>query len=201
LVVSLGSAGVVGQMMGGLFVTFNRALRPGDVVRVGNVTGIVKELGIVSVTVVTRAHEEVTIPNAVVVADAITNFSRLSAGSIAVSTSVTIGYGTPWRQVRAMLLVAAARTDGILREPAPAVFETELSDFSVTYHLVAQGSTAVIRPVLLSRLHEQILDVFNEHGVQIMAPHFEAQPEKLAIVERSQWFANPATPVVKNNDR
>jgi hypothetical protein len=44
----------------------------------------------------------------------------------------------------------------------------------------------------MSRLHEQILDVFNEHGVQIMSPNFEAQPEQPALVDRSRWFAEPA---------
>jgi small-conductance mechanosensitive channel len=192
LVVSLGSVGVVGQIMGGLFVLFNRALRPGDVVKVGDVHGVVKDLGIVSITVSTRTQEEVTIPNSVVVADAIRNFSRAHAGAVVLSTSVTIGYDAPWRQVHAMLLLAAARTDGVLREPAPVVYATTLSDFYVEYELVAHGAASVARSALLSKLHEQILDVFNEHGVQIMSPHFEGQPEKPAIVERSKWFADPA---------
>jgi small-conductance mechanosensitive channel len=191
LMVSLGSVGIVGQILGGLFVTFNRALRPGDVVKVGNVHGVVKDLGLVSVTLTTRAQEEVTIPNSVVVADAIRNFSRAPAG-VVLSTSVTIGYDAPWRQVRAMLLLAAARTDGVLKEPTPVVFETALSDFYVEYELVAYGAASVPRPVLMSRLHEQILDAFNEQGVQIMSPHFEGQPDKPAIVERSKWFAAPA---------
>ena len=192
LMVSLGSVGIVGQILGGLFVTFNRALRPGDVVKVGNVYGVVKDLGLVSVTLTTRAQEEVTIPNSVVVADAIRNFSRAPVGGVVLSTSVTIGYDAPWRQVRAMLLLAAARTDGVLKEPAPVVFETALSDFYVEYELVAYGAVSVPRPVLMSRLHEQILDAFNEQGVQIMSPHFEGQPDKPAIVERSKWFAAPA---------
>jgi small-conductance mechanosensitive channel len=126
------------------------------------------------------------------VAGAIRNFSRGHRASVVLSTSVTIGYNTPWRQVRAMLLLAAARTEGVLREPVPMVHETALSDFHVGYELVAHGDVAVSRPVLLSRLHEQILDIFNEHGVQIMSPNFEAQPEQPVIVDRSQWFAEPA---------
>jgi small-conductance mechanosensitive channel len=192
LIVSLGSAGVVGQIMSGLFVTFNRALRPGDVVHVGDVHGVVRKLGLVSVTLSTRSQEEVTIPNTVVVSGAIRNFTRGHSATVVLSTSVTIGYDTPWRQVRAMLLLAAARTDGVSREPAPMVYETALSDFYIEYELVAHGDVTVSRPVLMSRLHEEILDVFNEHGVQIMSPNFEGQPEQPAIVERSRWFAEPA---------
>lgn len=192
LVVSLGSAGVVGQVVSGLFVTFNRALRPGDVVRVGEIHGVVKKLGLMSVTVSTRSQEEVTIPNAVVVSGAIKNFSRGHSATVMLSTSVTIGYDTPWRQVRALLLLAAARTEGVLREPAPTVFETALSDFYVEYEVVAHGDPTVSRAVLLSRLHEHILDTFNEHAVQIMSPHFERQPSEPAIVRPADWFAEPA---------
>ena len=193
LLLSLGSAGVVGQIMSGLFVTFSSALRPGDVVHVGDTHGVVRKLGLVSVIVSTRAKEEVTIPNSVVVSGAIRNFSRGHPATVVLSTSVTIGYDTPWRQVRGMLALAATRTDGVLPEPAPTVFETALSDFYVEYELVAYGNATVPRSVMLSRLHEQILDVFNEHGVQIMSPHFEGQPEHPAVVDRSKWFADPAT--------
>jgi small-conductance mechanosensitive channel len=192
LVVSLGSAGVVGQAVSGLFVTFNRALRPGDVVYVGDIHGVVKKLGLMSVTVSTRANEEVTIPNAVVVSGAIRNYSRGHRATVVLSTSVGIGYSTPWRQVRAMLLLAAARTDGVLPQPEPVVYETALSNFYIEYELVAHGDGTASRSVLLSRLHEQILDIFNEHGVQIMSPNFEGQPEEPAIVDRSKWFAEPA---------
>jgi small-conductance mechanosensitive channel len=192
LVLSLGSVGVVGQIVGGLFVTFNRALRPGDVVKIGDVQGVVKDLGVVSITLRTRSQEEVTIPNSVVVADSIRNFSRLPDGAVALTTSVTIGYDTPWRQVRAMLLLAAARTEGVLKTPPPVVHQTSLGDFYIEYELVAQGTSAMTRSELLSKLHEQILDAFNEHGVQIMSPHFEGQPEKNVVVERAKWFAAPA---------
>jgi small-conductance mechanosensitive channel len=168
------------------------------VVHVGDIHGVVRKLGLMSVTLSTRAQEEVTIPNAVVVSGAIRNYSRGQRATVVLSTSVAIGYNTPWRQVRAMLLLAAARTDGVLPEPAPMVYETALSNFYIEYELVAQGDVAHSRPVLLSRLHEQILDIFNEHGVQIMSPNFEGQPEEPAIVERTKWFAEPAATVARD---
>jgi small-conductance mechanosensitive channel len=192
LLVSLGSAGVVGQIISGLFLTFRRALRPGDVVRIGDVGGIVKEMGMMSVTLVTREREEVTLSNSSVIGEGIKNFSRAQPGTVALSASVAVGYDTPWRQVRAMLLMAAARTDGVLSDPAPAVLQNALANHYVEYELLAHGTPTVPRPFLVSRLHEQILDVFNEHGVQIMTPSFEGQPDRRLIVERRDWFAAPA---------
>ncbi len=194
LMVSLGSAGTVGQVMGGFFLVFNRVLRPGEFVQVGNVQGVVKDLGLTAVRVTTADRKEVTIPNSVVVSTATVNLSRAHPGTVVLTTSVTIGYDTPWRQVRALLLLAAARTEGVLHEPRPDVIERALSDFYVEYELVAYGSDGDVRAVLMSRLHQQIIDAFNEHGVQIMSPHFEGQPDQSVVVPRSKWFSEPAGP-------
>ncbi len=45
---------------------------------------------------------------------------------------------------------------------------------------------------LYTALHQNILDVFNEHGVQIMTPAYEGDPEQAKVVPRDQWFAAPA---------
>jgi len=111
-----------------------------------------------------------------------------------VDTTVTIGYDTPWRQVHAMLIEAALRTPGVLADPAPRVFQTALSDFYPEYRLVCQAIPSEPRPraVVLSVLHANIQDVFNEHGVQIMSPHYRGDPAQPKLVPKAQWFAAPA---------
>jgi hypothetical protein len=47
---------------------------------------------------------------------------------------------------------------------------------------------------VLSELHGHIQDIFNEHGVQIMSPHFLMQPPHPVVVPKSDWFAAPASP-------
>jgi len=41
-------------------------------------------------------------------------------------------------------------------------------------------------------LHRNILDVFNEYGVQIMTPAYERDPDQPKVVPREQWHAAPA---------
>ena len=48
-----------------------------------------------------------------------------------------------------------------------------------------------MRP-LYAALHRNVLDVFNEHGVQIMTPAYEGDPERPKIVEPKDWFTAPA---------
>jgi len=100
----------------------------------------------------------------------------------------------PWRQVHAMLKLAAQRTPGVLENPAPRVYQTALADFYVEYRLVCQAIPVEPRPraEVISALNGNILDVFNEHGVQIMSPHYFADPAEEKVVPKSRWFPPPA---------
>jgi small-conductance mechanosensitive channel len=107
-------------------------------------------------------------------------------------TTVGIGYETPWRQVEAMLLDAAARTQNLWREPSPYVLQKLLGDFCITYELNVYTDTPHAMEILYTNLHRNILDVFNEYSVQIMTPAYERDPEQPKIVPKEQWFAAPA---------
>jgi small-conductance mechanosensitive channel len=195
LVISLGSSGIVNQAMSGLVLMYSRALKPGDYVRIGEVEGTVTVLGMLSTKVRTTKREEVTLPNAVVVGASVKNYSRGPTDTgLLLFTSVTIGYDTPWRQVEGMLLLAASRTEGLLREPRPFVLKTALSDFYVEYQLNAVVEEPAQRIPVLDKLHANIIDAFNEYGVQITSPHYETDLARPAVVPRERWFAPPAHP-------
>lgn len=190
--VTLGSSGIVNQLMSGLVLVYSRALRVGDQVVIGRdgsaVEGVVQEIGTLATKLKTMRNEEITIPNAVLVSSPIRNFSRLSAtqGTM-ISTRLTIGYEAPWRRVHALLLEAAGATSGLRREPAPFVLQRALSDFYVEYELFAHLDQPLQRPLRLSELHQNIQDAFNAAGIQIMSPHFFQQPERPHVVPREQW--------------
>ncbi len=193
LVLSLGSSGVMNQAMSGLVLMYARALKPGDYVRVGETEGTVMELGLLSTKIMTTKREEVTLPNAVVVGTSVKNFSRRrDATALLLYTSVTIGYNTPWRQVEALLIDAARRTDGLEHNPPPFVLKTALSDFYIEYQLNAILEKPPERIRVLDRLHANILDSFNEFGVQITSPHYIADPSQPAVVPRDKWYEPPA---------
>lgn len=194
LMVTLGSSGIVSQWMSGIVLVYSRALQPGDLIRTGDNEGVVVSLGLLSTKIRTATGELVTIPSSAVVSGSIRNFTRLSEGTgTRVSTSVTIGYDAPWRQVHAMLLEAAKRTHGLRNEPCPFVLQRTLNDFYVEYELVGRIDVPLDRPFIMTSLHANVQDVFNEFGVQIMSPHFVAQPDQPVVVEKNNWFATPAS--------
>ncbi len=195
LMISLGTSSVVGQAAAGMILTYSRTLRPGEFVQVGGHEGTVTEMGMFTTTIRTGLGEVLSIPNSMITGAVTKNYSRSVKGEgYIVDTVVTIGYDTPWRQVEAMLLEAARRTDGILLIPAPVVFQTALSDFYPEYRLVAQAVPSLPQPraLLLSMLHANIQDVFNEYGVQIMSPHYLGDPASDKLVPREHWFRAPA---------
>lgn len=197
LMLSLGASNLVGQLASGLILTYTRTFHNGEYVRVDQHEGTVTNLGAFTTRIRTGMGEELTISNSQVLGAVTHNYSRTVKGrGFIVDTTVTIGYDTPWRQVNAMLVEAARRTPGVLADPAPRVFQVALSDFYPEYRLVCQAVPSEPRPraEVMSLLHANVQDVFNEHGVQIMSPHYRGDPVQAKVVPREQWYAAPAKP-------
>lgn len=195
LMISLGASNIIGQGASGLILTYSKTFRKGEYVRIADQEGTVTELGMFTTRIRTGLGEEITISNSAVFGAVTKNYSRATQGSgYVLDTTVTIGYDTPWRQVEAMLLEAALRTDGIAAEPAPKVFQTSLSDFYPEYRLVCHALQTQPRPraMALSALHANIQDVFNQYGVQIMSPHYVLDPNAEKIVSAERKFLAPA---------
>lgn len=195
LMISLGASNLVGQAASGLILTYGRVYRKGEYVQLANQEGTVTEMGMFATRIRTGLGEELTISNTSILAGTTKNYSRTVQGAgYVVDTTVTIGYDTPWRQVHAMLIDAALRTEGILTHPAPQVFQTALSDWYPVYRLVCQAVPEEPRPraLVLSALHANIQDVFNTFGVQIMSPQYIADPATPKTVPPAQWAPPPA---------
>jgi small-conductance mechanosensitive channel len=195
LMITLGSAGLVNQAMSGLVVVYSRALSKGDFVELNDVQGVVTEVAALSTKIVNVRREEITIPNSVLISSPIRNYSKLPGGQgTLLSAKVTIGYDAPWRQVHALLIEAARKTPAVRGTPAPFVYQRALSDFYVEYELFVSIDRPLERIPILSALLAGIQDEFNAHGVQIMSPHFFAQPANAVVVPKDQWHAPPAQP-------
>ncbi|HHX6135815.1 TPA: mechanosensitive ion channel family protein [Klebsiella pneumoniae] len=193
LMLTLGSTGVMTHAMSGLVLIYSRALRKGDWIRLADNEGQVSEIGVLATKILTRENYIVTVPNAVVVSGKIINLSAESAdGGVNLTTSVTIGYDTPWRQVHAMLELAARRTPGIDQQIAPVVRKLGLLDWYTSYELQVRLLPTTKLPDGRNALHSSIIDVFNEFGVQIMSPNFVMQPKAAVVVPQEAWYAAPA---------
>jgi small-conductance mechanosensitive channel len=193
---SVGSSSFIGNIIAGYSMTYRRAFRLGDRIQVGEIFGDVTEIRLQVTHLRTVKNEEAVVPNSTLLNSSVVNYSSLARSrGLILHTTVGIGYETPWRQVEAMLLMAAERTPGLAPEPAPYVLQKSLGDFCVVYEInVACGDPAQMGR-LYTKLHQQILDVFNEYGVQIMTPAYEGDPEQAKVVPKEQWWTAPARPL------
>ena len=193
IVFSLGSTSIIANIIAGYSMTYRRAFRVGDRIKVGDVVGDVTEVRLQVTHVRSLKNEDVVIPNSLILGSHVVNYSTLAGTQgLILHTTVGIGYETPWRQVEAMLLMAAARTPHLLQNPPPFVLQQSLGDFAITYELNAHCDRPSEMTSIYSDLHRNILDVFNEYGVAIMTPAYVRDPEQPKIVPQDQWYAKPA---------
>lgn len=188
---SLGSTGVVANVINGILLTYMDSYQKGDFVEIGSAQGYVEATSLFVTRLRTRQQTVVTIPNSQVLSGQIVNHSAAES-SLTLSTSAGIGYDTPWRQVEAMLLEAARKTPTVRESPAPFVLETSLNSFDITYELTVfiTGETPI--NVVRAQLNRNILDEFNQYGVQIMTPAYRADPPKPTVVPVERWYESPA---------
>jgi small-conductance mechanosensitive channel len=176
ILVSLGSTAAVANMVAGVVLTYTRAFKIGDLVRIADTLGKVEEKTLFVTRVTTPKNVEIAIPNAMVLANHIINYSSLARREpgLVLHTTVTIGYDVPQDQVRTLLIEAAKATENIEQEPEPFVLVTSLDDFYVSYEINAYTRQARTMPATYSELHGHIVDIFNMAGVEIMSPHYSA---------------------------
>ena len=172
---SLGSSSAIANMIAGLVITYMRPYKIGDRIKIGEVTGDVIEKTILVTRVKTTKNEVITIPNSSVLTGNTTNYSsQAKEKGLIIYTTVTIGYDVPWKDMHQALIDAALRTDLILDEPRPFVLQTSLDDFYVSYQINAYTQEAGRQAFIYSNLHQNIQDVCNERGIEILSPHYRA---------------------------
>jgi len=195
IVFSLGSSAVIGNIIAGYMMTYRRALKVGDRVKIGDTVGDVIDTRLQVTHLRSLKNEEIIIPNAQIMNGEVLNYSSLAHDKgLILHTEVGIGYETPWHQVEAMLLTAAERTEGLAKEPSPFILEKRLGDFAVTYELNAYCHDVKAMMPLYAALHRNILDVFNACGVQIMTPAYEGDPAEPKVAPPETWHAPPQLP-------
>jgi len=172
---SFGSSSAITNIIAGLVITYMRPFKIGDRIKIGEITGDVLEKTLLVTRIKTIKNEIITIPNSSVLSGNTTNYSSYAKeNGLIIYTTVTIGYDVPWKNMHQALIEAALRTELILKKPAPFVLQTSLEDFYVSYQINAYTKEASKQALIYSNLHQNIQDVCNERGIEIMSPHYRA---------------------------
>tara|TARA_R110002072_G_scaffold192257_2_gene349253 strand:+ start:22720 stop:24588 length:1869 start_codon:yes stop_codon:yes gene_type:complete len=172
---TFGSAGSLSNIIAGLVLTYMRLFKIGDRVKIGEVFGDVIEKSSLVTRVRTIKNEIISIPNSTVMSSHTINYSSdAPEKGLIIHSTVTIGYDVPWKEMHEALIEAATRTELVLPDPAPFVLQTSLEDFYVAYQINAYIREANKQATIYSNLHQNIQDVCNERGIEILSPHYRA---------------------------
>jgi small-conductance mechanosensitive channel len=173
---TFGSAGSLSNIMAGLVLTYMRVFKLGDRVKIGEVVGDVIEKSLLVTRIRTIKNEIISVPNSTVMNSHTINYSSdAPEKGLIIYTTVTIGYDIPWRDMHQALIDAALKTEFILHEPKPFVLQTSLDDFYVSYQINAYIKESNKQAVIYSDLHQNIQDICNERGMEILSPHYRSE--------------------------
>lgn len=172
---SLGSTSVVANIVAGIVLTYTRAFKVGDRVKISDTMGDIVERTLLVTRIRTIKNVDITVPNGMVLSSHIINYSSsANKHGLILHKTLTLGYDVPWPQVHEVLIDAALATSFILEEPKPFVFQTSLDDFYVSYEINAFTDEPNKMDEIYSELHKNIQDKCNQAGIEILSPHYAA---------------------------
>jgi small-conductance mechanosensitive channel len=168
--VGFGLQNIASNFISGLIILFERPIKIGDRIVVGDVEGDVTEIGARSTTVVTNNRIAIIVPNSMFISEPVINW-QYTDPKVRFEIPVGVAYGSDVRLVERLLLEVAEENPDVLEDPPPDVCFREFGDSSLNFVLRVWNHKHVHRKlVLYSMLNFAIYDKFKDHGVEIPFP-------------------------------
>lgn len=165
-----GLQNIINNFVSGLIILFERPIKVGDRVDVGNVRGNVVTISARATTIVTNDNIAIIVPNSEFISSRVTNWSYTDA-KVAFDVPVGVAYGTDPERVRRALLEVAQEHPGVLRDPKSEVLFEAFADSSLNFALRVWTQEYTTRPrTLRSALNFMIAQKLKEEGIEIPFP-------------------------------
>jgi small-conductance mechanosensitive channel len=170
--IGFGLQAIVNNFVSGLILLFERPIKTGDWIIVGNTEGYVKRISIRSTMIQTFDRADVIVPNSDLIANQVTNWMLYDPrGRIRVPVSVA--YGSDTEKVRELLLEIANTHPEVITDgtsPTPRVLFLQFGDSSLNFELRCHIRNIDMRRIVMSDINFAIDKAFREHGVEIPFP-------------------------------
>ncbi|MDH2924022.1 potassium transporter KefA [Nicoletella semolina] len=157
---------IFGSFVSGGILLFERPIRVGDKVTVGNFTGVITKIRLRSTTLVDDEHKEVVLPNQAFVTDRFINWT-LNNTITRLQITMKINSGADLNLVRRLLLEVANEAPKIMQEPSPNVNLLHFGDGWIEHELIAYVPELNDRTTTRNFLHQRIDEIFKLHQVKI----------------------------------
>lgn len=168
--IGFGLQNIFNNFISGLIILFERPIKVGDRIEVGEVNGDVVTISARSTTVITNDNISIIIPNSEFISNRVINWSH-NDRKIRFRFPVGVSYKEDPQRVKDILMEVLRQNDGVLKSPAPDVWFDEFGDSSLNFKLMVWTMKYVQRPELLkSQLYYEIFAKFKKHNIEIPFP-------------------------------
>ena len=158
------------NFISGIIILFERPIKEGDRIVVGDVEGDVVHIGGRSTTVVTNDNISIIVPNSRFITENVVNWSH-NDRKVRFKIPVSVAYGSDVQLVQRLLLAVGAANADVLENPAPGVRLMEFGDNGLGFELRVWSTTLIHRRgILTSAINFAIYKSFAEHGIVIPYP-------------------------------
>ncbi|MFP5420577.1 MAG: mechanosensitive channel MscK [Gammaproteobacteria bacterium] len=169
---------IFANFISGLIILFERPVRIGDVVTIGNLSGTVSKIRIRATTITDFDRKEIIVPNKTFVTDQLINWS-LNDTVTRVIVKIGVAYETDLPLARKLMMQAAEENPRVLRDPAPLLFFLTISastfDYELRFHVRELGDRNAATDEILTRIALS----FREHNVEMAFNQVEVMIKNL----------------------
>ena len=190
LAVGLAAQDTIKNFISGVLLVTDRQFRIGDRVYIKDidVEGYVYDIGLRTTKILTiTGNNLITIPNSKLTEGIIEN-SLYPDPRVKDFVEVGVAYGSDVEKVKELLVRATEGIEGILKEPPPSVYFIQFGDSALIFKLIYYVEKKDMAFGIKSTLHERIVNLFEENGIEIPFP------------QNDVWFKNPLRVEVKNGE-
>ncbi|MBE9610243.1 mechanosensitive ion channel family protein [Chitinilyticum piscinae] len=189
--IGFGLQTVVNNFVSGLILMLERPIQPGDTVEVSGTAGTVREIGMRTTTVTTFDGADVVIPNGMLLAEKLTNWT-LNNRRRRIEIPVGVAYGSDPRAVQAMLLELVNKTAGVSHVLPPVVLFSGFGASSLDFTVRAWTDNYDLSNEIRSSLALAIHDRLREAGVEIPFPQQDIHLR--SVTEAAQAMLGGSSP-------
>jgi potassium efflux system protein len=171
---------IFANFISGLIILFERPIRVGDTVTVGDISGTVTKIRIRATWITGFDRKELVVPNKEFITSRLVNWS-LSDAVLRVEIPVGIAYGSDTEKASGVLLEVAKKNEHVLKEPEPYVLFRGFGESSLNFELRVFSPDVVHYLKIVHALHMEIDRAFRAEGIEIAFPQRDLHLRSLPV--------------------
>ena len=168
--IGFGLQNITNNFVSGIIILFERPIKVGDRIEMGDVSGDVIQISMRSTTIVTNDNISIIVPNSDFISSKVINWSHTDR-NIRFNISIGVSYNEDPQNIRKLLLEVVRENEGVLNEPKPDVLFKDFGDSSLNFNLRVWTREYIDKPdVLKSQIYYAVFEKFKEHDIEIPFP-------------------------------